>query len=573
MQAMPQRVAVPPKYLCPISDRIMRDPVIATDGNTYERDYIEQHFENNNTSFKTGRVLQTKNLISNEALKEEINKFVQANYQLITNNEVYCPFSQWQAIEAAAGSNDVKKITDLAVVDKRLLAYSLKEMIEHGYMLDRRPAREKVRPLTDRNIFELVCEFEPVNPAFLMNLIYLYDKLIPASLNHARPRDWNPIGLNSVLKAAIRSHKPDIARTLIGHGARPQEALDDAVSQLDLAATTLLLECGADVNAVNERGAAPIHTACLFLMGAGNVNSLKIAMIRLLLSKEADINKGMQVNRFASAAMGRPGQEDTSIGNTPLHLAATFMHHDLAEILLSAGANPNAKNAIGQTALHVLMKNGLVGHKAMISLLLKNGADPDLRDNSGRTPFQLATAGMSLHDAEVEHFREIVELLAEFGANLKAMVPADASRPSRSMADSRFSQIKDNNKFAIACAKMDGNPEAALIINDSQGQQISKAYKTVRKLESTVDELKTIIAQQASEIEMLKQFLIESSLAFRARVQAGSGARLASETGVPVASASAAEMPRAAGGSASAGFTVWGSGRILETDIREAPRP
>ena len=48
---------VPDALCCPISMEIMRDPVIAADGHTYERAEIEAWFANNRTSPKTGAVL------------------------------------------------------------------------------------------------------------------------------------------------------------------------------------------------------------------------------------------------------------------------------------------------------------------------------------------------------------------------------------------------------------------------------------------------------------------------------------------------------------------------------------
>ena len=38
-------INVPDEYKCPISKTIMKDPVIAADGNTYEREFIETHLK------------------------------------------------------------------------------------------------------------------------------------------------------------------------------------------------------------------------------------------------------------------------------------------------------------------------------------------------------------------------------------------------------------------------------------------------------------------------------------------------------------------------------------------------
>ena len=50
MAEMPEATTAPDALCCPISMEIMRDPVIAADGHTYERVEIESWFANNRTS-------------------------------------------------------------------------------------------------------------------------------------------------------------------------------------------------------------------------------------------------------------------------------------------------------------------------------------------------------------------------------------------------------------------------------------------------------------------------------------------------------------------------------------------
>ena len=67
---------VPDHYLCPISLEIMEDPVICSDGITYERREIKRWLQSHNTSPKTNVELASKSLISNFALKSGIDKFL-----------------------------------------------------------------------------------------------------------------------------------------------------------------------------------------------------------------------------------------------------------------------------------------------------------------------------------------------------------------------------------------------------------------------------------------------------------------------------------------------------------------
>ena len=71
---------VPPDFMCPISQDLMKDPVITADGQSYERDDIEQWFRNGNrTSPSTGAVLPHTDLTPNHALRNAIETFCEKN--------------------------------------------------------------------------------------------------------------------------------------------------------------------------------------------------------------------------------------------------------------------------------------------------------------------------------------------------------------------------------------------------------------------------------------------------------------------------------------------------------------
>jgi len=67
---------VPKEFICPITSDIMNDPVMAEDGNTYERAAIVQWFEDHNTSPLTNVVLESKKVILNRALKSLIDSYI-----------------------------------------------------------------------------------------------------------------------------------------------------------------------------------------------------------------------------------------------------------------------------------------------------------------------------------------------------------------------------------------------------------------------------------------------------------------------------------------------------------------
>ena len=62
----------PDEYLCPITQELMLDPVIASDGHTYERDAIERWFSKKMISPKTGSDLETSTLFPNHVMRRQI---------------------------------------------------------------------------------------------------------------------------------------------------------------------------------------------------------------------------------------------------------------------------------------------------------------------------------------------------------------------------------------------------------------------------------------------------------------------------------------------------------------------
>ena len=66
----------PKEFICPITQSIMKDPVVAEDGNTYERADIVQWFEVHDTSPLTNIVLESNNVVPNRALKSLIDSYM-----------------------------------------------------------------------------------------------------------------------------------------------------------------------------------------------------------------------------------------------------------------------------------------------------------------------------------------------------------------------------------------------------------------------------------------------------------------------------------------------------------------
>lgn len=126
----------------------------------------------------------------------------------------------------------------------------------------------------------------------------------------------------------------------------------------------ILLGAGAIVDA--KTGAT--HSTAL-IIAAGFHSDL---VVRLLLDKGADINAR------------------NCYGNTALHEACRSGVMEIVEMLLNAGADVNATNNKGSTPLHFYClgdtENGELHTVSGAKELIHSGAIVDARDNSGMTP-------------------------------------------------------------------------------------------------------------------------------------------------------------------------------------------
>ena len=78
MSALLSTSHLPRSIYCPITNMPMVDPVIATDGNSYERESIVKWFGKNKTSPCTGNKIDHSILIPNHNLRNTISEIMNA---------------------------------------------------------------------------------------------------------------------------------------------------------------------------------------------------------------------------------------------------------------------------------------------------------------------------------------------------------------------------------------------------------------------------------------------------------------------------------------------------------------
>ena len=91
---------------------------------------------------------------------------------------------------------------------------------------------------------------------------------------------------------------------------------------------------------------------------------------------------------------------------TPLHAALHGGHTEVAQVLLSCGANKDARDEEDRTPLHIALQNG---NQDIVRLLLQEGADPNTQARGHQTPLDIA-----LYNGDFP----VIRSLLEHGANV-----------------------------------------------------------------------------------------------------------------------------------------------------------
>ncbi|KAL7909988.1 ankyrin repeat-containing domain protein [Trichoderma velutinum] len=208
-------------------------------------------------------------------------------------------------------------------------------------------------------------------------------------------------------------------------GGEYGNALHAACHLGDVDMVTLLLDSGADVNAVTgkEYGTA-LQAACTSIRWKGNEE-----IVRLLLERGADVN--VESGKFGTAL------------RTVCAICPSNSQVEIVRLLLDRGANINAVTGDEYgTALQVVCAMPRwQGSEEIVHLLLERGADVNAEGGRFGTALQAACAAKCEHWSQVR----IIRLLLKHGASVTAVQNSECSSPLQAVAGLHASADDDKN--------------------------------------------------------------------------------------------------------------------------------
>lgn len=249
-------------------------------------------------------------------------------------------------------------------------------------------------------------------------------------------KDANPterLAMFTPVLFAARAGHLETVRTLLDAGADANDVGPDSTPALHIAIinahwqlAAMLVERGADVKVESPGGTALHHIGRVrggkFLMkvaGAGlpmpvmtgSISAMDLA--KLLLSRGADPNARM-TKLLTNSAIGR--SQGGQSGITPLMMAQIPADPDYTRVLLAAGANPTLTS---NTRTTVLMMAAGLGLSALLGddeealenlkIAIDAGLDVNAKNDDGDT---------ALHGAAFRNYLPIVQYLIDHGATL-----------------------------------------------------------------------------------------------------------------------------------------------------------
>ena len=159
----------------------------------------------------------------------------------------------------------------------------------------------------------------------------------------------------------------------------------------------LLLEHGAQIDAVDEFGQQPLHLtcshgythSCIVLINHGADTNALNRIEQMPLHTAAEWSDDSKICEILLEHGAKINAADEA-GNQPLHLACYQGCTEAVKLMVSCGANTNAVNKCGQTPLHAAAERLNDDCPELCEILLKHGAKINAVNEDGNQPFHMA---------------------------------------------------------------------------------------------------------------------------------------------------------------------------------------
>jgi ankyrin repeat protein/beta-lactamase regulating signal transducer with metallopeptidase domain len=306
---------------------------------------------------------------------------------------------------ACAQTRPAKQVT-ITREDKKKLTESLQKAVAEGDI-------EQVKSLISKGA-DLNVQKEIGNSLLHSAAWYSNEKIMEmlisrgADVNAKNKRDYTP------LYSAVWANKINAVKVLVNEGCDvnwmpkgDSPPIHYAIWAENIEMAKFLVNSGADFNLKDHDGWTAFHYAIVsesreladsLIAKGARISDFHFAAWRGDLAAVKNfIEKGIDINI-----------KDDQLNWTALHWAACSGKNDVADCLITNGADVNAKGEFEDPVLHYAI---IKGNKYLVEQLLAKGAEVNVKDVYEQTNLQIASG---------RGHRDIVEMLIAHGADINA---------------------------------------------------------------------------------------------------------------------------------------------------------